>query len=222
MGIGIVLLFWLFAGSFAAATGSVLLAGGTLILTRKGQPGRGRAIFLSAALPFIGLCWWGAVFVFQATVNVVVFHRDVGIGDTWETPLPNGYILTMIDVTEHGWVSKNTEGEMGPPISQLQVTGRYILGRYEDIKLPRPYFILDTLTNGWRDFADFEALRTAARAVGIQPALEPIDNVYGRYRTGWFDYLTLFLFGGYPIGALIFWVKSVRNVRRGTLILAAA
>src|SRR5438045_2928667 len=117
MGIGIVLLFWLFVGVIAAAVGAGVLAGSMAVLTRKAQEGRRRAIFLSTALPFIGLCWWAAVFVFQATVNGVVFHRDPGVGDGWQTPLPNGYFLIMIDITERGWVSKTAEGEVGPEIS---------------------------------------------------------------------------------------------------------
>jgi hypothetical protein len=221
MGIGIVLIFWLFAGSLAAGVGALILAGGMAVFTRKGQAGRGRAIRLSAALPFIGLCWWAAVFVFQATINGVVFHRDPGLGDSWETPLPNGYMLIMIDVTERGWVSRKTEGEMGPPVSQLQVADRYILGRYEDAGLSRLYFLLDTATDKLRDFPDLEALRMAAEPLGIQPALEPINDVYSRYRTGWFDYFTLLLFLCYPIGALIFWAKRVRDVRTGTILAAA-
>jgi hypothetical protein len=131
MGIGIVLLFWLFIGLIGAAVGAVILVGGMAVLTHKADSGRGRAIFWSVALPFIGLCWWAVVFMFQATINGAVFHKDPGLGDGWETPLPNGYILTMIDVTERGWVTKTGAGEMGPAVSDLQIAGRYVLGKYK-------------------------------------------------------------------------------------------
>ena len=221
MGIGIVLLFWLFAGSIAAAVGALVLVGGMAAFTRKGQVGRGRAIRLSAALPFIGLCWWASVFVFQATVNGVVFHRDPGLGDYWEAPLPHGYVITMIDVTDRGWVHKPTELEMGPDVSELQITDRYILGRYTTTNQFDRYFLLDTATNERRRFADLNELQTAAKPLGISPAFEPIGDVYSRYRTSWFDYFTLLLFLGYPIGALIFWVKRVRDVRSEAILAAA-
>lgn len=221
MGIGIVLIFWLFAGGIAAAVGAAILAGGMAVLTCRGQAGRGRAIFLSAVLPFVGLCWWAAVFVFQATINGMVFHRDPGLGDYWETPLPHGYVITMIDVTDRGWVHKPTELEMGPDVSHLQIADRYILGRYTTTNRFGRYFLLDTATNERRKFADLNELKLAAKPLGISPTLEPIDDVYSRYRSNWFDYFTLLLFLGYPIVALIFWVKRARDVRNGVILAAA-
>ena len=110
---------------------------------------------------------------------------------------------------------------MGPEISQLQIAGRYILGRYYDAKQPRPYFLLDTGTDKWQTFVDLETLRKATNQLGVHPALEPIDSVYSRYRNGWFDYFTLLLYLGYPIAALIFWVERVRHVRSGSILAAA-
>jgi hypothetical protein len=48
------------------------------------------------------LGWCG--FVFQAIVNVVLLHRDIGLGDGFECPLPNGYALSFIDTTDIGTV----------------------------------------------------------------------------------------------------------------------
>ncbi len=42
--------------------------------------------------------------MFQEVINETVHHRDAGLGDTWRCPLPNGYALMMIDVTDQGWV----------------------------------------------------------------------------------------------------------------------
>jgi len=212
MGIGIVLLFWLFAGIIAAAIGAVVLAVGMTVLTRKGQEGRRGAIVMSAALPFIGLLWFAGVFVFQATVNAVVFQRDPGLGDAWVTPLPNGYHLTMIDVTDRGWVHKSTQMEMGPQISDLQIADRYILARYTSET--GGYFLLDTVTGKHQEFADVNQLQMTAKPLGISLNLEPINTVYGRYRNSWFDYLVLLLFLAYPVGALVVWVRRVRRVRQ--------
>jgi hypothetical protein len=44
--------------------------------------------------------WAGTVFVFQAAVNVVFLHRDFGIGDEFDCPLPNGYALSFTDIID--------------------------------------------------------------------------------------------------------------------------
>lgn len=116
MGIGMVLLAAAVVGTVMASVGGAVLGGATAWFTKGVQHGRRTAILVAAAFPFACLAWGGLVFAFQAIVNETVLHRDAGLGDAWECPLPNGYAVLMIDVTDHGFVynpKTQTEGAVG-------------------------------------------------------------------------------------------------------------
>src|SRR5580692_4593570 len=104
MGIGIVLLLWAVVGTVVAAIGAVTLGWITAVLTRRIANNRRKVIVAASLFPLVCLGWGGAMFVFQAVVNEGLLHRDLGLGDTWHAPLPNGYQIMMIDVTDQGWV----------------------------------------------------------------------------------------------------------------------
>ncbi|HLJ23742.1 MAG TPA: hypothetical protein VKT71_06510 [Candidatus Acidoferrales bacterium] len=244
MGIGFVLLFWAALGSVLAALGALTLGCATAYFTRGVKEGRRKAVILTAIFPFVCLGWCGAVFVFQAVVNGVALQRDPGLGDDWHCPLPNGYALMMIDVTDHGVVyNPKTQGGRGGVGEQkdaifgvriVQVAGRYIFGgidskaddegeaRAENERVDS-YFFIDTLTGARLDFAKLDDLRDAAVKLGIQPNLEPIEDVYRRYRFTMFDLFTAALLLVPPIvaaGLLLRWIVKVRK-RRETGIAAA-
>jgi hypothetical protein len=86
-------------GTVLASIGGFILGSATAWFT-KGVASRRRrtAILAAVAFPFACLAWGGLVFAFQAIINTTVLHRDVGVGDAWECPLPNGYALLMNDV----------------------------------------------------------------------------------------------------------------------------
>ena len=50
------------------------------------------------------------------------------------------------------------------------------------------YFLLDTAAHTRANFANYDALTSAAQAAGIAPHLEPIFLIYSRYRYTWFDF----------------------------------
>jgi hypothetical protein len=136
MGITIVLLLWAVFGTVVAALIPTTLGGTTALLTR-GATGRRKAIISAAVFPFACFAWGAAVFVFQAIVNEGLLHRDLGMGDTWHAPLPNGYQIMMIDVTDQGWVyNPKTQPGSGvreqedavAGVRKIQIAGRYILG----------------------------------------------------------------------------------------------
>jgi hypothetical protein len=104
MGIGFVLLIWAAVGLVLAGVGAVLLGGMAAYLTRGAVGGRKWLLVAASLFPFVCLAWAGGIFVFQAVVNEMVFHRDPGLGDSWNCRLPNGYAILMIDVTDQGWV----------------------------------------------------------------------------------------------------------------------
>ena len=95
---------------------------------------------------------------FQAVVNVVLLHRDIGIVDGFDCPLPNGYALSFIDVTEIGQEHDNA------------VDSDFLLG---------------TKTGKRTDFKTYAELRGAAQQLRIQTSLVPIGSLYSKYRFRW-------------------------------------
>jgi len=223
MGIGIVLLVWAVAGLIVAGVGSLMFGAVARYFTRAVAGDRRKAVIAAAAFPFVCLGWAGAVFVFQAFINGEVLHRDPGLGDSWECPLPNGYAILMIDVTDQGCVynpkTQAGNGGVGEQedavfgVRDLQVAGRYILGGANS-----SYFLLDTGTGKRQTFSTFEELRTTAGHKGIQLALQPIADVYSKYRFTYFDMFVGFLLCLPPL--LLAWliVRWIVRLRRSRLI----
>src|SRR4051794_11960498 len=102
MGIGFVLFAWGIIGSVLAGVGTLILRWLVAFVTRGANGSRRKLLRAATLFPVVCLAWAGVVFAFQAVVNVVLLHRDIGLGDGFDCPLPNGYALTFIDVTEIG------------------------------------------------------------------------------------------------------------------------
>lgn len=241
MGIGFVLLIWIVVGTLLAAIGAAVLGGTAAYLTRGAQHGRKRLILVVSLFPIMCVVWAGANFIFQAIVNETVLHRDPGLGDTWNCPLPNGYALLMIDTTDQGWVynpktqsddSVSDQEDAVGGVRVLQVAGRYILGGADTRSFQQQenqseqidtYFLLDTQIGKQIRFPDYAALRTKAQGLGISAKLEPIAAVYSRYRFTWFDVFAGSLFLVPPlIGALLLlrWTLRMRKTSRGLMSAA--
>ncbi len=234
MGLGFVLFFWAIAGIVAAAIAAVTLGSIAALLTRGIQKSRRAVIIATALFPFLCLGWGAAVFVFQAVVNEGLLHRDLGLGDTWHAPLPNGYQIMMIDVTDQGWVyNPKTQPESAVEerqdaiagVRSLQIAGRYILGATDsksfehlgdDKSQVDGYFLLDTQLGQQMKFQSYDGLTQSARGLGIEPNLQPIYTVYSKFRFSWFDILSGILFLLLPVtGALllIIWIRHLRRTR---------
>ena len=213
MGLGFVLMFWAAAGTVVASLGAATFGCAAALLTRGVANGRRKVIIAASLFPFECLIWAGVVFVFQAVINEGLLHRDVGLGDTWHAPLPNGYEIMMIDVTDQGWVynpktqpsdSGVTEGEDAvSEVRTIQIAGPYILGGVDSKAFEHLgtesnnvdlYFLLDTRTGNRTQFGNFEALRAGALKSNIEADLQPINAVYAKYRFSWFDVFAGLLF----------------------------
>ncbi len=238
MGIAFVLLIWGVLGFAAASIGLCALGWTTAFLTRGVPEGRRRAIITSGLFPFGCLAWAVVVFFFQAYVNLRYFDRDPGIGDTWECPVPNGYHIVMIDVTDQGTIyNPKTQAHSDGVSSQddtvfgvrtLQVAGPYLLGGV-DGKFSEhvadgkeqvdSYFFHDSRTGKRSDFPSMVLLGESARHLGVSLRLEPIEQVYFEYRGTWFDRLTAVLFLAPPIlcfALLVRWIVRLRRTRTGS------
>lgn len=228
MGIGLGLISWCVKGTAIATLLAVLAGTLTAIYVPRGRPRRTRLILWACVYPFACFCWLLAVFVFQAYVNESLLYRDPGVGRTWQTPLPNGYALLLIDEHHDGTVfnpathfSSNSNNDIHPDgpdavsgVRVIQLAGNKILGGAGPIgQYSSPatrnridsYFLLDTDAHTRTNFDNYDALTQAAQPLGIAPHLEPLYRVYKRHRYTWFDLTAILLAliptvgAGYPI-----------------------
>jgi hypothetical protein len=238
MGLGFVLLLWAVVGTVVAAVGAATSGSATAMLTRGVANGRRKVIIAASLFPIVCLGWGGVMFVFQAVVNEGLLHRDLGLGDTWHAPLPNGYQIMMIDVTDQGWVyNPKTQPDSGvgeredavAGVRDVQVVGRYILGATDSKAFEHlgqetnqvdAYFLLDTRLGKQKQFQNYNALRQSALELGIEPNLQPINTIYSKFRFSWFDVVAGLLFCLPPvIGGLVlvFWIVQLRRTRPPSL-----
>jgi hypothetical protein len=242
MGIMVVLMAYAVALTVAASVGAVLLGALVYVLTRKSGRRRKRAVVASALFPFMCVLFAGAWFVVYASINSLVFDRDPGLGDGWQTPLPNGYALMMIDTTDQGTVyNPKTQGKDGSissrddavfGVRQLQVSQSLIFGARDvgyfgrigqESKFVDSYFELQTKQNKVIEFKSLEDLRNRASSEGVTLNLRPFEAVFGDYRTTWFDYISGLILIVVPLigfGLLVRWVWTIRRVREDSPHLA--
>ena len=235
MGIVVVLMVYSAGLSVAALIGAVLLGTLAYALTRGSGRRRKRAVVISVLFPFTCVLFAGAWFVAYASVNSLVFGRDPGLGDTWQTPLPNGYALMMIDTTDQGTVyNPKTQGKDGSIVSsedavfgvrQLQISKSHILGARDtgyfgrigqESKFIDSYFELDTNQNKVTEFKTSHDLQRWASSQGIAVSLRPFESVFGDYRTTWFDYASGLILIAVPLigfGLLVRWIWNIRKLR---------
>jgi hypothetical protein len=222
MGIAVVLIFYSVVMTIVASVGAVVLGLLSYVLTRNAGPRRKRAVVLSALFPYACLAFAGGWFIAYWIVNESVFHRDPGLGDTWETPLPNGYALMMIDTTDQGTVynpktqlgngSISSRNDAAFGVRQLQVSNGLIFGARDsgyfgrigqDSKIVDTYFELDTTKDTQTEFKSLEDLQHRAASEGIQLHLREFQSVFGDFRTTWFDYLAGAILLLIPIGGFL-------------------
>ncbi len=226
MGIGFVLLIGAVVGCAFALLGSRILRTIVDRLTRNAGGSRRRLLKLVSAFPFLCLGWAGIVFVFQAGINAAVLHRDAGLGDSFECPLPGGYILSSIDTTDLASVKKVGAGGLDN-VRFLQLDGPYILAasdskafqHFADQDAPvDSWFLLNTATNQLTAFDNVGALQAAAQRVHIGVNLLPVGSVYSKYRFTWFDLFAAFLLLGPPAIGFGLIARYVFQTRRPALV----
>ncbi len=238
MGIGLALASWFVKGTALATCVAVFLGFFTAIRVSPVCRGRRNAVLAVCIFPFVCLSWFFAVFLFQAYVNETFLYRDPGIGHTWQTPLPNGYAILLIDEKHDGMVFNpasrfSGDGEdinhANAPdavsgVRVVQVAGTHILGGAGPIgNYSSPaardrvdgYFLLDTAAHTRVNFESYDALSQEAAAMGIQTRLEPLFAVYRAYRYTWFDLCAALLFVLSPLAGALVLRQQILGLRDG-------
>jgi hypothetical protein len=233
MSLMFVLIFYALGQTIAASVGAAILGGAAFFLTHHAKAGRKRAITASVSFPFLCVAYAAVWFVAYAVINYTVFDRDPGLGDGWQTPLPNGYALMMIDTTDQGTVynpktqidreSVNSRDDAVFGVRQLQVSGPWIFGARDtgyfgrigqDSKLVDAYFELDTRNRTHTEFKSWEDLKQEASGHGVALHLRPFDSVFGDFRTTWFDYLAGVLLLLFPVIGFVLLALFVWRIRQ--------
>ncbi|HWA93886.1 MAG TPA: hypothetical protein VG844_04735 [Terracidiphilus sp.] len=233
MGILVVLIFYAIAFCIIATIGALVMGGIAHFITRRSTSGHKRAIVVSAFFPFACVAFAGVWFVGYAIINYTVFQRDPALGDTWQTPLPSGYELMMIDVTDEGTVYNPktqpvSDGVVGQAdtefgVRKLQVSSSHIFGvrdsKYfdhigQDSTNVDTYFDLDTTNGSITEFKSIGELRQHAANEGVQINLRSFYDVYSEYRLTWFDYFALAVLFLIPVTGFLFLVRWVWRIRK--------
>ncbi len=219
MGIIFTLILWATFSILAAVLGSAVLTGLTAFLTRH-RPHRYFLILFSALLPFLCLTWGGVVFVFQGAVNGVFLERDIGIGDEFYCPIPNGYSILMIDLMDHATlIPKQKDFPSFAEVVSLQIENQIILGKTEQQwplyqKRKIEYFYINTESGDFKIFSDIYQMKIFLEQK-IKVDLATVASIYSKYRYTWFDYACLLLVitpitvGIFILGLGIFHVRSL-------------
>jgi hypothetical protein len=238
MGIGLSIVSWCGMGIALATLLGVLAGTLTALYVPRGRARRTRLILWACVYPFACFCWLLAVFVFQAYVNESLLYRDPGLGHTWQTPLPNGYAVLMLDEHHDGTVfnpathfstnanSNNDIHPNGPDavsgVRVIQIAGSKILGGTGPIgQYSSPasrnridsYFLLDTVAHTRANFPNYDLLTQAAQPLNIAPHLEPLYRVYKRYRYTWFDFCAILLALVPTLGAGVLIARRISRLR---------
>jgi succinate dehydrogenase/fumarate reductase cytochrome b subunit len=108
MGLGVVLIAYFVVLTVIALLGALGIGGLAYLLTRKSKFWK-RMVLASVLFPFLCEAFAGGWFIAYAFINYEVFKRDPMLGDTWQTPLPNGYALMMIDTTNPATAQSSEE-----------------------------------------------------------------------------------------------------------------
>ncbi|HEY4358875.1 MAG TPA: hypothetical protein VGN16_24220 [Acidobacteriaceae bacterium] len=238
MGITVVLFLYATVFLVLATVCAAVLWLSVLWLVRKGTPGRKRAQSAGLLLPFLSVAFLGVWFIGYWVMNDTFFHRDPGLGDSWYTPMPNGYMMDMIDVTNRGIVyNPKSQGYSGSvhsasdavfDVVRLQVDGNWIAGTIcsdviqhmqQDLLPEDKYFLLNIAAGKTETFTDLQSLKAALATHGLALHLRTFWEVFCDYRNTWFDYAAGILALLVPCTAFVCFVLYVIKLRRRARLL---
>jgi len=225
VGIGVVLIVYLFFLLVVAAVCTAILSGLVRFLLKNAPDGRKKMVVFAMLLPFLCVAYAGAWFIGYAVINDTLFHRDPMIGDSWYTPLPNGYSIGMIDIPDRGAIyptsSSSNDIAAIVGIRKLQLDGQWIwcaadshwFGAQEGSENMDKFFLLNTENRTRIDFKSANEMEQEMSRRGTRAHLEPIVVVYQRYRTTWFEYSAAAILFLPPLTALFALMRRTLRLR---------
>lgn len=174
--------------------------------------------------PVVSLCWIAVVMGASGFINMALLGKSV-IGDSFYCPLPNGYVVDLVDTTDRGRLRRvNEDWEAISGVVELQLHDSLMYGVADNHVWPSGqdvqshpsvgYFRIDT-TTGRVDWSRSPAELLDAISSDVKDLrLEPIGDVYWRYRFTWFDYASIAVALLPPLSVAIFFPFAVWYSRR--------
>ena len=136
-----------------------------IALPLAGKHKRKRKLTLAFLSPGLSIAILIGCSIITMVVTSVVCDVDLGIGDTWTAPLPNGYEITSIDMPGNGSIQKWEDHSLTTvKVNQLQVIGDTIIGKYDK----NDYFLLDTRTDSVSHFDSMQPLQAYLNGTKIE------------------------------------------------------
>ena len=139
MGILFVAIIWIVI--FAAIALILGLIGVAVVYPFLSESRRKRKMLLTFLTPIVGIASYVGSSIIAMIIISELLNVDLGFGDYWKAPLPNGYQLISVDMPENGSIYTDdyfpVEGVDG--VQQIEVIGDSVIG-----KAGNKYFLLDT------------------------------------------------------------------------------
>jgi hypothetical protein len=138
MGI-IFLVIWLVIFAVIAAILGVI--GVAVVYPFLSKKARKRKILLTFLTPMVGIASYVGSSVIAMILISELLNVDIGFGDSWKAPLPNGYQLISVDMLDNGSIYKDDDHhtESIDGVQQIKVIGDSVIGLSGN-----KYFLFDT------------------------------------------------------------------------------
>ena len=139
MGLLFIAIIWLVV--FAAIAVILGMIGVAVVYPFLSKSRRKRKMLLTFLTPMAGIASYVGSSIIAMIIISELLNVDLGFGDSWKAPLPNGYQLTSVDMPENGSIYKDDDflvkGIDG--VQQIEVIGDSVIGF-----AGKKYFLLDT------------------------------------------------------------------------------
>ena len=138
MGI-IFLAIWLVV--FAAIAVVLGMIGVAIVSPFLAKGRRKRKMLLTFLTPIVGIASYVGSSVVAMIIISELLNIDLGFGDSWKAPLPNGYQLISVDMPDNGSIYKDDDHRIEDidGVRQIEVIGDSVIGLSGN-----KYFLLDT------------------------------------------------------------------------------
>ena len=126
---------------FAAIAVMLGMIGVAIVSPFLAKGRRNRKLLLTFLTPIVGIASYVGSSVIAMVIISKLLNIDIGFGDSWKAPLPNGYQLVSIDMSENGsiYIDDNYPEKGIGGVRQIEVIGDSVIGQAGN-----EYFLLDT------------------------------------------------------------------------------
>ena len=153
MGMLFVLIFWAVIFLLLSLVSGLLTLPFTYFLCKEQRKRRMTLCFLT---PGVALFTYAASSLVAMITIAIILGTDIGIGDSWSTPLKNNYELSSTDTPDNGGICKKDDlynEILISDVTHIQVIGDSVIGKADG-----RYFIFNLQDRTHTDSLTYQAL----------------------------------------------------------------